>query len=93
MPAYPDVVLVRLSESLHVDRGFLVQCIEESVVEIHEVEGRWNLSNGTALRLRRLERLCHLLNVDVPVAKQILELTDRLGELEDEVRRLRWKKD
>ncbi len=93
MPAYPDVVLVRLSESLHVDRGFLVQCIEESVVEIHEADGHWNLSNGTALQLRRLERLCDVLNVEVPIAKHILDLTDRLAELENEVHRLRKKKE
>jgi hypothetical protein len=82
-----------LSETLHVERGFLVQCIEESVVEIHEADGRWNLSNGTALRLRRLERLCHVLNVDVPAAKYILDLTDRLAELENEMRRLRPPKE
>jgi hypothetical protein len=88
MPAYPEMVLIRLSESLRVDRGFLTQCIEASVLEIQETDGAWGVSNGSVLRLRRLERLCHVFNVDVPVAKHILDLTDRLAELEEQVRRL-----
>jgi len=89
MPAYPENVIVILSERFHIERGFLAQCIAESVIEIHEVEGEWDLSNGTALRLRRLERLCQTLDVDVPAAKQILDLTERIADLENQIQRLR----
>jgi hypothetical protein len=87
MRAYPEAVIITLCERLRVQRGFLVQCLEESVVEVQEIQGHWDLSNGTALRLRRLERLCRALNVDVPTAKLILDLTQRVADLEEEVRR------
>jgi hypothetical protein len=87
MPAYPENVIVILSERFHVERGFLAQCIEESVVQIQEVAGEWDLSDGTALRLRRLERLCRTFEIDVPIAKRILELTERVALLEEQLRR------
>jgi hypothetical protein len=83
----PDAILVRLSESLRIEHGFLVQCIEESIVEIRE----GNVSNGSVLRLRKLERVCRTFNVDVPTAKHILELTERLAALEEEIGRLRLR--
>ena len=51
MSAYPEIVIRRLSERVfHIEEGFLVQCIEESVVEIHEAGGELDWSNGTALQ-------------------------------------------
>lgn len=89
MPVYPDAIVVRLSQSLHVDRGFIIECIEERVIEIREEKGEWSVVEGGTLQLRRLQRVCHTFNVNVPVAKHILDLTDRLAQLEYELSRLR----
>ena len=63
-----------------------MECVRESAVEIEEVEGRVKLGNASALRLRRLERLCEALDVELPVAMLLLELTRRVDELEEKLR-------
>lgn len=85
----PDVLIRQLCESLHVDHGFFVECLQESVVEVHEVNGRLELANATVLRLRRLERICGALEVPVPAALMLSTLTQRVAELEEEIRQLR----
>ena len=58
----------RLCERLDVDPHVLVVCLEESVVEIAEVNGQLDLQNGTVLRLRRLQRICYVFDVDIYAA-------------------------
>ena len=89
MPKPSDPEIQKLCRVLHIDAGFFVECVRESAVEIEEIDGRVNLGNASALRLRRLERLCDALDVDVPVALLLLELTRRVDELEE---KLRWEK-
>ncbi len=84
-----DTALKQLCECLQIDPEFFVQCIQESVVEIHEIDGRLDLGNGTVLRLRQLERICITMNVDVSSGMLLLKLTQRVAELEEEVRLLR----
>ena len=89
MKKYPEALIVELCQRLEIGRGFFVQCLEESVIEIGEVKGGWDLSEGTALRLRRLQRLCDTFDVELPAAKLILDLSERIAVLEEEVRVLR----
>ncbi len=89
MSEYPETAIVQLCQRLQIDSGFFVQCLEESVIEIHEIDGQLDMGNGTALRLRQLERICHMLKVDLPIALLLLDLTHRVAELEEEVRLLR----
>ena len=61
-----------LCECLDVEDYFLVACLEESILEVYETEGRLELVNGTVMRLRRLQRICLTFNVDVPVAVMLM---------------------
>lgn len=89
MANIPESAIQKLCHSLQIDPEFFVQCLHESVVKIHEVEGRFDLDNGTVLRLRQLERLCLTLDVNVSVGLLLLELTHQVSELEERVRQLR----
>lgn len=84
-----DTALQNLCERLQIDPEFFVECLRESVIEVHEIEGRLDLGNGTVLRLRQLERICTTLNVDLPVALLLVQLTQQVADLEEKVRLLR----
>jgi hypothetical protein len=58
----------RLSEQLAVDPQCLTVCLEESLVEITEKNGQFDLQNGTILRLRHLQRICYTFEVGPQVA-------------------------
>ncbi len=88
MPNATEAAIQQLCERLQIDSGFFAQCLQESVVEIHEVNGRWELANGTIIRLRRLERICNTLNVGVTAALLVLDLTQKVTDLEEEVHSL-----
>jgi hypothetical protein len=68
MPRPSDLAIHQLSEDMEIEDQFLLACLEESVVELYEVEGRLEFANATALRLRRLQRICLTFDVDVTVA-------------------------
>ena len=86
MPEASDPKIQNLCRALSIDASFFMECVRESAVEIEEVEGRVNLRNASALRLRRLQRLCGALDVELPVALLLLELTRRVDELEEKLR-------
>ncbi len=89
MPQYPEIAIIQLCRRLQVDSGFFEQCLQESAIQVHEIDGRLDIENGTALRLRRLERICRTLNVELPIALLLLDFTGRIAELEEEIRLLR----
>jgi hypothetical protein len=89
MKKYPNAVIVQLSQRFEVGPGFLAQCLEESVIEVREVQGTWDLDGGTLLHLRRLQRICDTFDVEPAAAKLILDLTERIADLEEEIRMLR----
>jgi hypothetical protein len=68
MPRPSQAEIHALCESLDIDDDFFVACLEDSVIELYEVEGHLELANATALRLRRLQRICVTFSVDVSVA-------------------------
>jgi hypothetical protein len=71
--SYPKAAIHQLCVRLDIEDHFFMACLEESVIEIDETEGRLELANGTALRLRRLQRICLTFNVDVPVALLLMQ--------------------
>ena len=73
MPRPSDVAIHHLCENLEIEDHFLLACMEESVIELHEIEGHLEFANGTALRLRRLQRICLTFNVDVTVALLLMQ--------------------
>lgn len=89
MPHAPEPLIRELCATLQVDEEFFIQCLEASVIEIHEVDGHLELANATVIHLRRLERICATLEVPLPAALMLSRLTQRVAELEEELRRLR----
>jgi len=85
MSNIPEQELQKLCEHLQINPEFFEQCLQESVVEIHEIDGHFDLGNGTVLRLRRLERICTTHNVDLSIALHILKLNQRIEELEEKL--------
>jgi hypothetical protein len=67
MPRPSDRAIHRLCEEMEIEDEFLLTCLEESVVELDEIDGRLEFANATALRLRRLQRVCLTFHVDVTV--------------------------
>jgi hypothetical protein len=84
-----ETAIVQLCRRLQIDSGFFEQCLQESVIEIQESDGRLDMGNGTVLRLRQLECICLTLKVDLPIALLLLDLTRQVAALDEEVRLLR----
>lgn len=78
----------RLSERLHVSEDLLVHCVEFALVEVEGHGKSIDLSAGTALRLRRLQRLSELLDIDVSVAALFLDQMEKITRLEREIKLL-----
>jgi hypothetical protein len=74
MPKPPEAALHQLCAQLQIEEHFFIACLEESVIEVHELDGRLELANGTILRLRRLQRICLTFDVDIPVALMLSKL-------------------
>jgi hypothetical protein len=75
MPRPPKAAIHQLCEQLEVEDHFLIACLEESIIEVHETEGQLVLTNGTILRLRRLQRICLTFEVDIPVALMLSKIS------------------
>jgi hypothetical protein len=67
-----EAAIHQLCARLEIEDHLFMACLEESIIEVDETEGRLELANGTALRLRRLQRICLTFHVDVPVALQLM---------------------
>jgi hypothetical protein len=75
MPKPSEKAIRHVSKKLNVETHFLKGCLEASVVEVYELKGRMDLAHGTALRLRRLQRICLTFNVDLPIALMLSHLS------------------
>ena len=73
MPKPSKTAIRQLCEQLEIEDHFLLACLEESIIEVDESEGRLEVAHGTVLRLRRLQRICLTFNVDLPVALMLSE--------------------
>jgi len=67
-----ETAVHHLCEVLEIEDHFLWACLDESVIDVYETDGRLELTNGTALRLRRLQRICLTFNIDVPLARLLM---------------------
>jgi hypothetical protein len=68
MPKPSEKAIRHVCKNFAVETDFLRACLEASVIEIYETKNHIDLVNGTALRLRRLQRICLTFEVDLPVA-------------------------
>jgi hypothetical protein len=67
----------KLSQRMSIEPQFLHACIEASIIEIRENSGDLDFENGTAIELRRLERVCLTFAVDIHVALLITHARQR----------------
>lgn len=78
-----------LSERLHMSEDFLTHCVEYSLVQMEGRGKNVDLLPGTALRLRRLQRLVETFDIDVSIAALLLDRMETISRLEREIRTLR----
>ena len=82
MKDYSEKQIHELCEHLDIQSELFIECLEESVIEIHESNDHLDLDGGSVLHLRRLQRICQTLNVEPPVAVLLHHLLQRIAELE-----------
>jgi len=81
--------LIALARKLDITVEFLSDCVEYSAVRLVEIEDRVDLQEDSMLRLRRLQRVCNTFDVDACIGSMLLDMADRIAELERDIRRLR----
>jgi hypothetical protein len=85
-----DARLELLAAQLELERDFLSLCVAHGVVRVEELpEDPAELPADRRARLRRLQRLCRGLDVDVFAGAIIVDLLERLDEMERDMERLR----
>lgn len=81
-----DPRLEILSVELEIDREFLAACAELGILSGEELSGgRESVAPSRRAKLRRLQRLCRSLDVDALAGSIIVDLLERLDELEREL--------
>jgi hypothetical protein len=84
-----DPRLEALAVRLELDEDFLLLCVSQGVVRIEELdEDPEVLTPARRAKLRRLQRLCRSLDVDVYAGAIIVDLLERLDEMERDLARL-----
>ncbi|MBI5200265.1 MAG: hypothetical protein HY925_01650 [Elusimicrobia bacterium] len=69
-----------------VEASFLERCLECGAVELREPEpGRLEVSPSQSAKVRRLQRICRGLDIDILAGSIIVDLVARLDELEREL--------
>jgi hypothetical protein len=81
--------LVILAERLEIDVAFLQECVQHGAVRAEELPEDAAVPPLSSARLRRLQRLCRGLEVDVYAGAIIVELLERLDALNHDLDRLR----
>ncbi|HBL18182.1 MAG TPA: hypothetical protein DD417_15870 [Elusimicrobia bacterium] len=82
--------LLMLAAVIEVEAGFLEECVRYGAVSLEELpEGREVFTPVQLARLRRLQRICRSLEVDVYSGCIIVDLLDRMDELERALERRR----
>jgi hypothetical protein len=85
-----DPRLDALAEKLELERDFLFLCVEHGVLRVDELEGEPDvLPPARRAKLRRLQRLCGSLELDVFSGSIIVDLLERLDEMERDLEFLR----
>ena len=74
---------------LELEREFLVLCVSHGVVRADELGDLDVVPPARRAKLRRLQRLCRSLDVDVFAGAIIVDLLERLDEMERDLEFLR----
>ncbi|MFA6091478.1 MAG: chaperone modulator CbpM [Elusimicrobiota bacterium] len=78
--------LVTLAALMGIESDFLEECVLYEVIDLEDSsEISSGLSPSQSARLRRLQRLCRSLDIDVFAGCIILDLLDRMEELQREI--------
>ena len=80
--------LQMLASLLEMESEFLEECVRCGAVRLEEYpENNLELSPSQSARLRRLQRLCRSLDIDVYAGCIIVDLLDHMDELQSELQR------
>jgi len=75
-----------LSAVLEIESDFLEECARYGAIRLEDVpEGRTEVSASEQARLRRLRRICCDLEIDVYAGSIIVDLLERMEELQREM--------
>ena len=78
-----------LAALMEIESEFLEECLRYGVVCLEDVPGETQPAPSEAARVRRLQRICRALDIDVYAGSIILDLLDRMDELQGELQRRR----
>jgi hypothetical protein len=79
-----------LAAVVEIESGFLEQCVLCGALRLEELPAQDPVFPAAqAARLRRLQRLCRVLDIEVYAGSIIVDLVDRLETLQEELERLR----
>ena len=82
--------LLMLATLMEIESEFLDECVRCGVVRLEDhPESSQEFSPSQLARLRRLQRLCRSLDIDVFAGCIIVDLLDRMDELQRELQRRR----
>ncbi len=76
-----------LATLMEIESGFLEECLRYGAVRLEESPESPPLAPSQLARLRRLQRLCRGLDIDVYAGCIIVDLLDRMDELQSELQR------
>lgn len=86
--------LQALAALMELESAFLEQCVQHGALNLEEPsDASDDLTPFQLARLRRLERICRGLDVDVFAGCIIIDLLDRLDAQQQELERLRLAAD
>ncbi|MFC1523031.1 chaperone modulator CbpM [Elusimicrobiota bacterium] len=82
--------LEMLAAIAEIESAFLEQCVWHGALRLEDLpEDRAQFTPSQLARLRRLQRICRSLDIDVFAGCIILDLLDRMDGLEHDLERLR----
>lgn len=76
-----EFTLAELCAVCGVNEALVVEIVEEGIVEPSGAGGEWRFSGVAVTRVRRVMRLQHEFDVNLPGAALALELLDRIDRL------------
>jgi len=82
-----EITLAELSRTCRVHAEWVVELVEEGVVEPLSVQGaQWRFSSASIVRVQKARRLQHDLGVNLAGTALVLDLLDKIEALEARLR-------